>query len=224
MHILLIEDEPKVGRVISRALRENAYVVDIALTGLDGLQLAAAHRYDAILLDVLLPGMSGIGVCQRLRRSGAQTPVLMLTAQSLVEQRVEGLDAGADDYLVKPFAISELLARLRALLRRGLSERSTTTRYADLELDSRNRRAKRGESAIALSGKEFLLLELLLTRAPNHVTRSEVIEYVWGLQFDRDSNLVEVYISRLRDKIDRDQPVRLIHTIRGAGYRISLPE
>lgn len=224
MHILLIEDEPKVGRVISRALRENAYVVDIALTGLDGLQLAAAHRYDAILLDVLLPGMSGIGVCQRLRRSGAQTPVLMLTAQSLVEQRVEGLDAGADDYLVKPFAISELLARLRALLRRGLSERSTTTRYADLELDSRNRRAKRGGSAIALSGKEFLLLELLLTRAPNHVTRSEVIEYVWGLQFDRDSNLVEVYISRLRDKIDRDQPVRLIHTIRGAGYRISLPE
>jgi DNA-binding response OmpR family regulator len=224
MHILLIEDEPRVGRVISRALRENAYVVDIALTGPDGLQLATAHRYDAILLDVLLPGMSGIGVCQRLRRLGAHTPILMLTAQSLVEQRVEGLDAGADDYLVKPFAISELLARLRALLRRGLSERSTTMSYADLELDSRKRRAKRSGGAIALSAKEFLLLELLLTRAPNHVTRSEVIEYVWGLQFDRDSNLVEVYISRLRDKIDRDQPVRLIHTIRGAGYRIGLPE
>ncbi|MDQ6653900.1 MAG: response regulator transcription factor [Acidobacteriota bacterium] len=224
MHVLLIEDEPKIGRIISRALRENAYVVDIALTGPDGLQLATACHYDAILLDVLLPGLNGIEVCQRLRRLGLRTPVLMLTAQSLVEQRVEGLDAGADDYLVKPFAISELLARLRALVRRGLSERSTTMSYADLELDTRNRCAKRSGSVIALSKKEFLLLELLLARAPNPVTRSEVIEYVWGLQFDRDSNLVEVYISRLRDKIDRDQPPRLIQTVRGAGYKIGLPE
>jgi two-component system OmpR family response regulator len=224
MHVLLIEDEPKIGRIISRALRENAYVVDIALTGPDGLQLATVCRYDAILLDVLLPGLNGIGVCQRLRRLGLQTPVLMLTAQSLVEQRVEGLDAGADDYLVKPFAVSELLARLRALVRRGLSERRTQISYADLELDTRNRCAKRHGCAIALSGKEFLLLELLLARAPNPVTRSEVIEYVWGLQFDRDSNLVEVYINRLRDKIDRDQPPRLIQTVRGAGYKIGLPE
>jgi DNA-binding response OmpR family regulator len=224
MHILLVEDEAKVKAIISRALKENAYVVDVAQTGPDGLQLATAYRYDAILLDVLLPGMSGIEVCQKLRRSGRQTPVMMLTARSLVEQKVEGLDAGADDYLVKPFAIAELLARLRALLRRKLSERSATLNFAELELDSRNRRARRGERAITLSGKEFLLLELLLLRTPQLVTRSEIIEHVWGLQFDRDSNLVEVYISRLRDKIDRGQPVRLIHTVRGAGYRIGLAE
>lgn len=224
MHILLIEDEPKLGRVVSRALSENAYVTDIASTGPGGLELATAYSYDAILLDVVLPGMTGIEVCQRLRRLGRQTPIMMLTARSMVEQKVEGLDAGADDYLVKPFAISELLARLRALLRRELSERRATLNYADLALDTRNRRATRGGVAIALSVKEFLLLELLLTRAPDFVTRSEFIEYVWGLQFDRDSNLVEVYISRLRDKIDRDQPFRLIHTVRGAGYRIGLPE
>lgn len=224
MHVLVVEDEQKVANFLSRALREDGYIVDIAATAQAGLQLALAHRYDVILLDVLLPGMSGIEVCGRLRRLGHHTPVMMLTAQSLIEQKVEGLDAGADDYMVKPFAVAELLARLRALLRRGLSERSTTLSYADLALDSRNRRAERNGSSIALSGKEFLLLELLLVRAPNHVTRSEVIEHVWGLQFDRDSNLVEVYINRLRDKIDRGQAVRLIQTVRGAGYRIGLPE
>jgi DNA-binding response OmpR family regulator len=142
----------------------------------------------------------------------------------MVEQRVEGLDAGADDYLVKPFAVAELLARLRALFRRRLNQRSLNLRYADLELDSRNRKAKRGGVAMPLSGKEFSFLELLMMRAPNPVTRTEIIEHVWGVQFDRESNLVEVYINRLREKVDRNHQIRLIHTIRGAGYRVGLPE
>jgi DNA-binding response OmpR family regulator len=224
MHILVVEDEPKVRSFLERALRENAYIVDLAATGETGLELATCGSYDAILLDILLPGMTGIEVCRRLRRAGFQIPVLMLTARSMVEQRVEGLDAGADDYLVKPFAVAELLARLRALFRRRLNQRSLNLRYADLELDSRNRKAKRGGVAMPLSGKEFSFLELLMMRAPNPVTRTEIIEHVWGVQFDRESNLVEVYINRLREKVDRNHQIRLIHTIRGAGYRVGLPE
>ena len=224
MRILLVEDERKVASFVARALRENAYAVDVAESGEKALELARDFLYDAILLDVRLPGLSGIEVCQRLRRTGVQTPILMLTARGLVEERVEGLDAGADDYLTKPFALAELQARLRALMRRGFASGGATLRYADLELDRRRRRVNRGQKAIPLTSKEFALLELLLLRAPESVTRSEIIEHVWDMQFDSESNLLEVYVNRLRQKIDQGRAVKLIHTLRGVGYRLGVSE
>jgi DNA-binding response OmpR family regulator len=223
MHILVIEDEHKVASFIARALRENAYAVDVAETGEKGLQLAESNTYDLILLDLRLPCMSGIEVCERLRQTGIQTPILMLTARNLVEQRVEGLDAGADDYLTKPFALAELLARVRALIRRGFNKSGAILRYADLELDRHRRRVQRGPAAIRLTSKEFALLELLMLRAPESVTRSEIIEHVWDCRFDTETNLVEVYINRLRQRIDRDHPTKLILTLRGVGYRLGGP-
>ncbi|HTG60498.1 MAG TPA: response regulator transcription factor [Terriglobia bacterium] len=224
MRILLVEDERKVASFVARALRENAYAVDVAESGEKALELARDFLYDAILLDVRLPGLSGIEVCQRLRRTGVQTPILMLTARGLVEERVEGLDAGADDYLTKPFALAELQARLRALMRRGFASGAATLRYADLELDRRRRRVNRGQKAIPLTSKEFALLEFLLLRAPESVTRSEIIEHVWDMQFDNESNLLEVYVNRLRQKIDQGRAVKLIHTLRGVGYRLGVSE
>jgi DNA-binding response OmpR family regulator len=224
MRILLVEDERKVASFVARALRENAYAVDVAESGEKALELARDFLYDAILLDVRLPGLSGIEVCQRLRRTGVQTPILMLTARGLVEERVEGLDAGADDYLTKPFALAELQARLRALMRRGFASGGATLRYADLELDRRRRRVNRGQKAIPLTSKEFALLEFLLLRAPESVTRSEIIEHVWDMQFDNESNLLEVYVNRLRQKIDQGRAVKLIHTLRGVGYRLGVSE
>ncbi len=224
MRLLLVEDERRVASFIARALRENSYAVDVAETGEKALALATDIPYDAILLDVRLPGLSGIEVCRRLRQQRIETPILMLTARGLVEQRVEGLDAGADDYLPKPFALAELLARVRALLRRGLGKRGTQLSYADLELDRHRRRATRGKEAIPLTPKEFALLELFLLRAPEPVTRSEIIEHIWDCHFDSETNLVEVYINRLRQKIDLNRPAKLIHTVRGMGYRLGLPE
>ena len=224
MRILLVEDERKVASFVARALRENAYAVDVAESGEKALELARDFLYDAILLDVRLPGLSGIEVCQRLRRTGVQTPILMLTARGLVEERVEGLDAGADDYLTKHFALAELQARLRALMRRGFASGGATLRYADLELDRRRRRVNRGQKAIPLTSKEFALLEFLLLRAPESVTRSEIIEHVWDMQFDNESNLLEVYVNRLRQKIDQGRAVKLIHTLRGVGYRLGVSE
>ena len=224
MRILLVEDERKVASFVARALRENAYAVDVAESGEKALELARDFLYDAILLDVRLPGLSGIEVCQRLRRTGVQTPILMLTARGLVEERVEGLDAGADDYLTKPFALAELQARLRALMRRGFASGGAMLRYADLELDRRRRRVNRGQKAIPLTSKEFALLEFLLLRAPESVTRSEIIEHVWDMQFDNESNLLEVYVNRLRQKIDQGRAVKLIHTLRGVGYRLGVSE
>ena len=224
MRILLVEDERKVASFVARALRENAYAVDVAESGEKALELARDFLYDAILLDVRLPGLSGIEVCQRLRRTGVQTPILKLTARGLVEERVEGLDAGADDYLTKPFALAELQARLRALMRRGFASGAATLRYADLELDRRRRRVNRGQKAIPLTSKEFALLEFLLLRAPESVTRSEIIEHVWDMQFDNESNLLEVYVNRLRQKIDQGRAVKLIHTLRGVGYRLGVSE
>jgi len=224
MRILLVEDERKVASFVARALRENAYAVDVAESGEKALELARDFLYDAILLDVRLPGLSGIEVCQRLRRTGVRTPILMLTARGLVEERVEGLDAGADDYLTKPFALAELQARLRALMRRGFASGGATLRYADLELDRRRRRVNRGQKAIPLTSKEFALLEFLLLRAPESVTRSEIIEHVWDMQFDNESNLLEVYVNRLRQKIDQGRAVKLIHTLRGVGYRLGVSE
>jgi len=223
MRILVVEDERKVASFLARALRESAYAVDVAVRGEQALELVQGNAYDAILLDVRLPDLSGIEVCRRLRQWGVEAPILMLTARSMVEQKVEGLDAGADDYLSKPFALAELQARLRALTRRGLGKGGGTLRYADLELDRHRRRARRGAEAVPLTLKEFALLELLLLRAPEPVTRSEIIEHVWASQFDSETNLVEVYINRLRQKIDQERAVKLIHTVRGVGYRLGLP-
>jgi DNA-binding response OmpR family regulator len=223
MRILLVEDERKVASFLARGLRENAYAVDVAETGGQALERAQAASYDAILLDVRLPDLDGIQVCRKLRQWGIQTPILMLTARSLIEHRVEGLDAGADDYLTKPFALAELQARLRALLRRGLQHGGATLRYADLELDRHRRRVRRGAQPVPLTLKEFALLEFLLVRAPEAVTRSEIIEHVWDSHFDSETNLVEVYINRLRQKVDQDSAVKLLHTVRGVGYRLGLP-
>ena len=224
MRILLVEDERKVASFIARALRENTYAVDVAESGEKALVLGADVPYDAILLDVRLPGMSGIEVCRELRQRGIEAPILMLTARGLVEQRVEGLDAGADDYLTKPFVLVELLARVRALVRRGFHSGNARLRYADLVLDRHRRRATRGEEVIPLTAKEFSLLELLLLRAPELVTRSEIVEHVWDCHFDSETNLVEVYINRLRQKIDQNGRAKLIHTIRGVGYRLGAAE
>ena len=220
MRILLVEDERKVASFIARALRENTYAVDVAESGEKGLELGTDTPYDAILLDVRLSGISGIEVCRELRQRGIEAPVLMLTARGLVEQRVEGLDAGADDYLTKPFALAELLARVRALVRRGFHSGNARLRYADLVLDRHRRRASRGLEVVPLTSKEFALLEFLLLRAPELVTRSEIVEHVWDCHFDSETNLVEVYINRLRQKIDQNAPAKLIHTIRGVGYRL----
>jgi len=218
MRVLVIEDERKVASFVARALRENAYAVDVAETGERGLALALENPFDLIILDLRLPGMSGLQVCQRLRREGLETPVLILTARSLVEQRVEGLDAGADDYLTKPFAVAELLARARSLIRRGFGRAGAILHCAGLELDRRRRRVRSGARDVPLTAKEFALLEFLMLRAPEPVTHAEIIEHVWDCQFDSETNLVEVYINRLRRKLEQDHPARLILTLRGVGY------
>lgn len=224
MRILLVEDERKVASFIARALKENTYAVDVAETGEKALELGTDVHYDAILLDVRLPGMSGIEVCRELRQRGIESPVLVLTARGLTEQKVEGLDAGADDYLTKPFVLAELLARVRALVRRGFHSGNAKLSYADLSLDRHRRRAMRGHELIPLTSKEFALLELFLLRAPELVTRSEIVEHVWDCHFDSETNLVEVYINRLRKKLEPAQSVKLLHTVRGVGYRLGMPE
>ncbi len=224
MRILLVEDERKVASFIARALKENTYAVDVAETGEKALELGTDVHYDAILLDVRLPGMSGIEVCRELRQRGIESPVLILTARGLTEQKVEGLDAGADDYLTKPFVLAELLARVRALVRRGFHSGNAKLSYADLSLDRHRRRAMRGPELIPLTSKEFALLELFLLRAPELVTRSEIVEHVWDCHFDSETNLVEVYINRLRKKLEPAQSVKLLHTVRGVGYRLGMPE
>lgn len=215
MKILVVEDERRVASFISRALRENAYAVDVAHTGEKALEMVTEGRYDGILLDVRLPGLSGVAVCRELRDSQIDTPVLMLSARSLVEQRVEGLDAGADDYLTKPFALAELLARVRALVRRRASKRGRTLQFAEIELDRHRRTVSRGGNGLVLTAKEFGVLEFLLIRAPEAASRTEIIEHVWDSHFDSETNLVEVYINRLRQKMGEP---RLIHTVHGVGY------
>lgn len=224
MRLLLVEDERKVASFIARTLRENSYAVDIAETGERALELAKDISYDAILLDLRLPGISGIEVCRELRQRGVEAPIMMLTARTLVEQRVEGLDAGADDYLTKPFVLAELLARVRALVRRGFHKGNPRLKYADLELDRHRRRATRDKETIHLTSKEFALLELFLLHAPDLVTRTAIVEHVWEYHFDSETNLVEVYVNRLRQKIDIDGAPKLIHTVRGVGYRLGLAE
>jgi len=220
VRILVVEDEPVAAAVLARGLREHAYAVDVAADGAVALEQAALNDYDLIVLDVLLPGMNGLDLCARLRRDGATVPILMLTARGGPDQRVEGLDAGADDYLPKPYHFPELLARIRALLRRGPVLAASVLTAGDLSVDTRARRVERAGRVIPLTAKEYTLLEYLLRRQGEVVTRSDIGEHVWDDSFDPFSNLIEVYIQRLRRKIDDGHPVTLIQTRRGAGYTL----
>jgi two-component system, OmpR family, response regulator len=220
MRLLIVEDEPKLASLLKRGLTEEGHVVDTAGNGVDALWIAAATDYDAIVLDVMLPGMDGFATCRELRRRDVWTPVLMLTARDAVEHRVEGLDAGADDYLVKPFSFSELLARLRALGRRALAERPTVLEVGDLKLDPAAHRAWRGEVELTLSAKEFALLELFMRRPGATLSRHALLGGAWDLAFEARSNVVDVFIRNLRAKIDRPFGRNSIETVRGAGYRL----
>lgn len=218
MKILIVEDEPKTGDYLRQGLSEAGFVVDLARDGLDGLHAATTAEYDLIVLDVMLPRLDGWGVLETLRRGGQQTPVLFLTARDQVEDRVRGLELGADDYLVKPFAFSELLARVRTLLRRGRAKEPEVLRAADLELDLLRRRVLRAGQRIDLTAKEFALLELLLRRQGEVLPRSLIASQVWDMNFDSDTNVIEVAVRRLRAKVDDPFEPKLIRTVRGMGY------
>ena len=221
MRILVVEDEPNAAHVLAKGLREHAYAVDIASDGASALEQLADTDYDLVILDILLPRINGLDLCRQLRADEAAVPVLMLTARGGLDERVEGLDAGADDYLSKPYHFPELLARVRALLRRGPAFERAELRIDDLIVDTRARIVKRGSAAIALTTKEYALLDYLVRRQSQVVTRSEIAEHVWDDSFDPASNLIEVYIQRLRRKIDDGHEVKLIQTRRGAGYTLS---
>lgn len=218
MRLLVIEDEPKVARFLERGLKQQSYAVDVAFDGNEGLQLAGENPYDLIILDVMLPGIDGFTVLRELRRKERFHRVLMLTARDGIADRVRGLDQGADDYLVKPFDLDEFLARVRALLRRGGGEAPLVLRCGDLELDPRTRKVRRGGKPVDLTAKPFSILELLLRRSGEVVTRAELAEHVWDRFFDPFSNVIDVTIHQLREKVDRGFPARLIHTVRGVGY------
>jgi DNA-binding response OmpR family regulator len=221
MYLLLVEDERRLAQVVRRVLEEEGHTVDLAHDGEDGLAMARDGSHDVIVLDVLLPGMDGIALCQTLRRERLDTPVLLLTALDSVDDRVRGLDAGADDYLPKPFAFQELLARLRALGRRKVQAREATQINVDgLTLDLRRRRADREGRAIELSPKEFSLLELLMRNQGRVLTRTQILDHIWGYDYAADSNLVDVYVAYLRRKVDRGGSRRLIRTVRGVGYAL----
>jgi two-component system, OmpR family, response regulator len=219
MRILVVEDELKMAGLLKRGLEEEGYAVDVARTGSDALWAGTENPYDAIVLDVMLPDLNGFDVCRRLRDAGHWAPVLMLTARGAVADRVAGLDAGADDYLTKPFSFSELFARLRALVRRGASERPAVLRIGDLELDPASRRVTRGDVILDLTAKELSLLEYFMRRPGEVLTRSRIIEHVWDFGFDGDSNVVDVYVRYVREKIDRPFNRDSIETVRGSGYR-----
>ncbi len=224
MKILIVEDEPKTGDYLRQGLAEAGFVVDLARDGLDGLHLALNGDYALVVLDVMLPGLDGWGVLQTLRRGGREMPVLFLTARDQVEDRVRGLELGADDYLVKPFAFSELMARVRTLLRRGRSKEPDVLRAADLELDLLRRRVLRAGQRIDLTAKEFALLELLLRRQGEVLPRSLIASQVWDMNFDSDTNVIEVAVRRLRAKVDDAFEPKLIRTVRGMGYVLEVPE
>jgi len=224
MRILVVEDEPGIARFIRQGLSEAGYAVDVASDGEEGLDYALAAPYDLLVLDILLPKMDGLRLLRELRERGMRTPVLLLTARDTVEDRVQGLDSGADDYLVKPFAFPELLARVRALLRRPPLQSNPVLRVGDLELDTVRREVRRAGRRIDLSPREFSLLEHLM-RHPNQVlTRTQIAEHIWNFDFYAESNVVDVYIGYLRRKIDRGFDRPLIHTVRGVGYRLSAEE
>ena len=224
MRILVVEDERVAGEVLAKGLREHAYAVDVAAEGVTALEQAGTNDYDLIILDILLPGLNGLDVCRRLRAEGLSVPILMLTARAGPDQRVEGLDVGADDYLSKPYHFPELLARVRALLRRGPALTPSVLSFHDLRVDTRARRVERAGEVIPLTAKEYALLEYLLRRQSEVVGRADIAEHVWDDSFDPMSNLIEVYIQRLRRKIDHGQSVKLIHTRRGAGYSLTIAD
>lgn len=223
MRILLAEDKIEVATHIRKGLVEAGYAVDVAADGNEALWLAESHPYDALVLDVMMPGTDGITVVRQLRRKGVHAPVILLTARHEVEDRIRGLDAGADDYLAKPFSMSELLARLRAVLRRQRAEPVDRLRIADLELDLLTRTAHRGGEKIALTNREFALLEVLMLSAPKPVSKTAIVEHVWDQHFDSGTNVVNVYVNYLREKIDRPGWVPLIHTVRGVGFALREP-
>ncbi len=218
MKILIVEDEVKTSSYLHKGLVENGFVVDLATNGDDGLHQARTQQYDLIILDVMLPGQDGWSVLSAMRAAGLRTPVIFLTARDAVQDRVKGLDLGADDYLVKPFAFSELLARVRSLLRRGPVRQPETVCVADLELDLIRYKATRGGARLELTPKEFLLLSLLVRRAGEVLSRTLIAEMVWDMYFVSDPNVVVVHVSRLRSKIDDPFARKLIHTVRGVGY------
>ena len=220
MRVLIVEDEAKLAQLIRRGLKDEGMLADVALNGEDALWMAGSTEYDAIVLDVMLPGLDGFAVCRRLRGDGVWAPVLMLTARDAVEDRVAGLDGGADDYLVKPFDFSELVARLRALARRGPLERPTLLQAGDLVLDPATRRVRRDDAEISLSTKEYALLETFMRRPGQVLDRFQLLEHAWDSEYENRSNVVDVYVRYLREKVDRPFGVTSIETVRGAGYRL----
>jgi two-component system copper resistance phosphate regulon response regulator CusR len=221
MRILLVEDDPGIARFVAKGLREQSLAVDVSGDGDEALYKAAINDYDAIILDVMIPGRDGFSVCRELRATGSVVPVIMLTARDTVQDRITGLDIGADDYLTKPFAVTELLARLRALMRRGHVVRPATIQLGDLVLDTRAQRATRANRELGLTGKEYALLEYLAREQGRVVSRAEIAEHVWDENFDPLTNLIDVHINRLRRKVDSGFSTRLIHTRRGAGYMLA---
>jgi two-component system, OmpR family, response regulator len=220
MRVLIVEDEVKMASLIRRGMREEGMAADVAVKGEDALWMAGSTDYDAIVLDVMLPGIDGFETCRRLRADGVWSPILMLTARDSVEDRVAGLDGGADDYLTKPFSFGELLARLRALARRGPVERPVLLEVGDLKLDPATRQVWRGDTEIALSAKEFSLLEVFMRRPGEVLSRFQLLEHGWDYDYENRSNVVDVYVRYLREKIDRPFGRDSIETVRGAGYRL----
>jgi two-component system OmpR family response regulator len=220
MRVLVVEDDVKMAGLIRRGLREEGLSADVAIKGEDALWMAGATEYDAIVMDVMLPGIDGFETCRRLRSDGVWSPVLMLTARDGVEDRIAGLDGGADDYLTKPFSFGELLARLRALARRGRIEQSVVLQAGDLTLDPASRRVRRGDHDVELSAKEFSLLETFMRRPGEVLDRFQLLEHAWDYEYENRSNVVDVYVRYLREKVDRPFDRESIETVRGAGYRL----
>jgi two-component system OmpR family response regulator len=220
VRVLVVEDQVKMASLIRRGLREEGLAADVAIKGEDALWMVEESEYDALVLDVMLPGIDGLETCRRLRERGLWVPILMLTARDAIEDRVEGLDRGADDYLTKPFAFAELLARLRALVRRGPVERPNELRVGDLRLDPAMRHVWRGDVEIHLSAKEFALLETFMRRPGHALTRERLLDHVWDYEYERRSNIVDVYVRYLREKLDRPFGTESIETVRGVGYRL----
>jgi two-component system copper resistance phosphate regulon response regulator CusR len=218
MRILVVEDDTRIAGFIKKGLTEEQYAVDVCYDGQDGAFWAAANEYDVIILDIMLPKKDGISVCKELRAQGVTTPILMLTAKDTVEDKIRGLDVGADDYLAKPFSFGELLARIRALLRRSQHYKTQTLTIADLELDPVAHKVTRASQEITLTGKEYALLEYLLRNQGRVMTETNIVEHVWDMNYELGTNVVNVYIHHLRSKIDKDFATKLIHTIRGVGY------
>ncbi len=221
MRVLVVDDEVKLANLLQRRLQSEGVGVDIAASGEAALERAGATRYDAIVLDLMLPGVDGFETCRRLRAEGVWSPTLMLTARNDVEDRIRGLDSGADDYMIKPFSLEELLARLRALTRRGAQPRPTVLEVGDLRLDPASRRTWRGDVELSLTSREFSLLETLMRQPDQVIGRFDLLEHVWDQSYENRSNVIEVYIGYLRDKIDRPFGRRSLETVRGAGYRLS---